>query len=1077
MKIGKYHYLFFAVLSLLLLVLGISLLNFSEKKVSKAEYFSAQATIINNSHGPLAEDLNYYGQTIYASKPTLTLEVITGYMNDIGYITVVESSADYNNLAPALKSKDYNQGLAQVGGYIVNYSYDNDNYLCGLEICGKDDNDNYTYYDDLAYVELEDINEYFATMTLTSKPADYAQFYCYSKDKPTQYTLVEGLLDVKYGETISCSSANITSPIGQSLNGWKVGSSSGTGPTTNSVRIYSLTGNKFYAKYRYNRYTINFNANGGTKLPISGGGGGGITPVLPKNVLSGKSSFTASSAIVDELAVPVLGADMSPMSCYYGTTYTMRDCEYGAKMGYCFDSWNTKADGTGTKYTAGQSFSNLAGAYKDNDSITLYAQWRKEKYNMKFDTEVVEVEYGETITCPVATKEGFTFTGWKHSKYGTINGKYTIPDFGADGSTISFESVWVSEIYALSYYSEENGTSPVYTETVYYDSDGDMLADEYEMFVHTRYGYVLQYWQDSQGGQYLGTITVPDWGDASSPGEEIPVRLDAVWKAELYSIKYDSNYQTYHQVTDKTVAMPGQGRTYDEVELGGKSRLYKNTYELPYGYEFLGWSTDKNQDWKEFDATQTGNYTDEFLFEGERLNELYDYAVGNKVNLKIATIYAVWKPIEYFVVFNANGGTGTMDNQQRYYDEGEILPNNEFDRKNFLFRGWSIIPGVASPSYYNMQYITNELYPLAKKGEDGKLYVNLYASWLETWANQRAKPSGKGTLGDPYIISTPQELAWISWMQENSQKYDNNIANPYFKQTANINLSGYEWLPIGKEEGTKFSGNYDGNGYVITNIQVNEIRNIFNRSLGLFGYITGSSTTNSTLKNIRITSGNIGNYGLMLSDYSGAIVGYAEYTTLENCTNYVTVCGNECAGGIAGTIQNGSITSCYNYGDIQGLYDIGGIVGDVYISTIKNCYANCDLLGSQSSYLGGIASDIYSSTIDACAFEGYIYGDSSTNQSGIASYVNGTSSITNCYVNAEMEQVKNFGLGYAFAKATKCVMQINSEKYVKGNDYDFTSWVISSDEKVYPPSLSWLAIGGTRVTDVMELIALGYKQI
>ena len=41
----------------------------------------------------------------------------------------------------------------------------------------------------------------------------------------------------------------------------------------------------------------------------------------------------------------------------------------GAGTGYTFTGWNTKADGTGTSYSAGANYSTNANA-------TLYAEWR-----------------------------------------------------------------------------------------------------------------------------------------------------------------------------------------------------------------------------------------------------------------------------------------------------------------------------------------------------------------------------------------------------------------------------------------------------------------------------------------------------------------------------------------------------------------------------------------------------------------------------------------------------------------------------------------------------------------------------
>ena len=51
----------------------------------------------------------------------------------------------------------------------------------------------------------------------------------------------------------------------------------------------------------------------------------------------------------------------------YGTALTLRSGGF-SRSGHTFSGWNTKADGTGTSYAAG-------GSYTANAAVTLYAQW------------------------------------------------------------------------------------------------------------------------------------------------------------------------------------------------------------------------------------------------------------------------------------------------------------------------------------------------------------------------------------------------------------------------------------------------------------------------------------------------------------------------------------------------------------------------------------------------------------------------------------------------------------------------------------------------------------------------------
>ena len=83
------------------------------------------------------------------------------------------------------------------------------------------------------------------------------------------------------------------------------------------------------------------------------------------------------------------------------------------RTGYSFVNWNTKADGSGTTYKAG-------GSYTANSGATLYAQWSANSYTVTFDvnggttsTNSKSVIYDSTYgTLPIPTKSGYTFKGW-----------------------------------------------------------------------------------------------------------------------------------------------------------------------------------------------------------------------------------------------------------------------------------------------------------------------------------------------------------------------------------------------------------------------------------------------------------------------------------------------------------------------------------------------------------------------------------------------------------------------------------------------------------------------------------------
>lgn len=93
------------------------------------------------------------------------------------------------------------------------------------------------------------------------------------------------------------------------------------------------------------------------------------------------------------------------------------------KTGYTFNGWNTKSDGTGTRYEAGATVNNLTTT--NNATVTLYAQWLANDCNVTFKNEddttytTANAKYDGTVTLPTTnpTKESdetnhYVFLGW-----------------------------------------------------------------------------------------------------------------------------------------------------------------------------------------------------------------------------------------------------------------------------------------------------------------------------------------------------------------------------------------------------------------------------------------------------------------------------------------------------------------------------------------------------------------------------------------------------------------------------------------------------------------------------------------
>ena len=245
---------------------------------------------------------------------------------------------------------------------------------------------------------------------------------------------------------------------------------------------------------------------------------------------------------------------------------------------------------------------------------------------------------------------------------------------------------------------------------------------------------------------------------------------------------------------------------------------------------------------------------------------------------------------------------------------------------------------------------------------------------------------GTGTANDPFLISSAEELAGLSYnVYYRREAYSRGSAlsysNYYFKQTANINLSTYIWQPIGYSE-SSFAGNYDGNGFSITGLHTSISKNYS----GLFGSVEGESSSIAVINNVSVINSSVsgtiyvgGIAGYISSNakiskgyfdgeingkrYVGGIVGIStDSLAIDNSYNKGTVFGTNYVGGISG---GGSVIQSYNLGSIVGTGYVGGITGSG--SPIRYSY-NLGSINGHETYIGGIAG--YGSTVDNCYYGG-----------------------------------------------------------------------------------------------------------
>ena len=199
----------------------------------------------------------------------------------------------------------------------------------------------------------------------------------------------EGAMDpatVNAEDEYTAPECTFTAPDGQEFDCWTNADGTETYPAGTSLGL--LAGNTtLYAKWKdvepapVTHFTVSFDANGGT-------------------------------------------GEMSPADVDADAEYTVPGSAFTAPAGKVFDSWNTAADGTGTKYMP-------QDAPAIHENMTLFAQWvaaPATKCTVTFDAnggtgamDVLTADLGTTVTLPASTftRDGYVFAGWNTAADGT----------------------------------------------------------------------------------------------------------------------------------------------------------------------------------------------------------------------------------------------------------------------------------------------------------------------------------------------------------------------------------------------------------------------------------------------------------------------------------------------------------------------------------------------------------------------------------------------------------------------------------------------------------------------------------
>ena len=237
----------------------------------------------------------------------------------------------------------------------------------------------------------------------------------------------------------------------------------------------------------------------------------------------------------------------------------------------------------------------------------------------------------------------------------------------------------------------------------------------------------------------------------------------------------------------------------------------------------------------------------------------------------------------------------------------------------------------------------------------------------------------------------------------NGGKTDINIT-----LTADIDLTGKGWTPIGTDYDNSYTGTFDGGGHTITGLTVTTN----DKYAGLFGYLGNFNNGAATVKNVVMEGIQITcNHRL---GYAGGVAGYS-WGTIENCSVSGSISGTVSVGGVVGVQRDLPITGCSSSATVKGTINVGGVAGQtIFGATLTACYATgnviIEIAPTQNISGGGLVGFNDGISLLSCYATGNVTSTgSSTGYVHIGGFLGDNYiTVTACYWKNNHEQ----GIGY-----------------------------------------------------------------
>lgn len=376
-----------------------------------------------------------------------------------------------------------------------------------------------------------------------------------------------------------------------------------------------------------NKYTISYNANGGTGAP-------------------GSQTKTQYMNIKLSSSVPT-------------------------RTGYTFKGWATSSTASYASYNPGDNYTN-------DRNVTLYAVWQLKTYSITYNanggtgapssqtkTHGVDI----TLSSTIPTKTGYNFKGWSTS-YSSTSGLYNPGATYTANSNVTLYAIWQIKTYSITY-NANGGTGAPSDQTKTHGVNITLSST-----LPTREGYTFNGWSTSANsgvGEKVLSVTgiESDHNYTENANQSWTISSPGAFSIELTfdsRTSFESNYDWLY-IYDNNDNQVGR---YSGTTLAGMSVTVPGDFvklKLTSDYSTNKWG------FKVISATA-------------KTADLYDLGATYTFDKSIV-LYAQWTANTYTIIYNANGGENTPDTQTKTHDIDLVLNSAIPTRENYNFLGWS----------------------------------------------------------------------------------------------------------------------------------------------------------------------------------------------------------------------------------------------------------------------------------------------------------------------------------------------------------------------------------------------------